>query len=556
MTTDFFDTHRDTLEKAIEATHTREYWSPYPEAPSGKIYGENAPADGKAAFEARLNGAFSLEMPGVTGEVGAEVSPYGFELGISYPKVDTDQLIPAMEASLASWRDAGPQVRAGVCLEILHRLNQRSFELAHAVMHTTGQGFAMAFQAGGTHAQDRGLEAVAYAYEAMTRTPAQASWEKPQGKHDPLRMEKSFHVIPRGIALNVGVSTFPTWNGYPGLFASLATGNPVAVKPHPETVLPFAITVEVAQEVLKEAGFDPWIVSLVVDDRENPVTKDLALRPEVKVIDFTGSSEFGNWLEENARQAQVYTEKAGVNCIVIDSTDDVKGMIRNLSFSLSLYSGQMCTTPQDIFIPRDGIDTDQGHLSFDEVAKAIADGVSKFLSDNDRACAVLGAVQSEVTARRIEEAAGLGEVVLASEAREHPEFPDARVRTPVIVKLDGSEEAKYSREMFGPISFVIATDSTDDSIARARRLGLEKGAITWGVYSTSESVLDAMETAALDAGVALSCNLTGGVFVNQTAAFSDFHATGGNPSANACLCDSAFVANRFRVVESRRHAAA
>ncbi|MBA1147445.1 phenylacetic acid degradation protein PaaN [Ectothiorhodospiraceae bacterium WFHF3C12] len=556
MTTRFYDQHRETLEKAIEATHTREYWSPYPEAPSGKVYGESAPAEGKAAFEAMLNSPFSLEMPGITGEVGGEVSPYGFELGIKYPQVDIDQLIPAMESSIASWRDAGPQVRAGVCLEILHRLNQRSFELAHAVMHTTGQGFAMAFQAGGTHAQDRGLEAVAYAYEAMTRTPAEASWVKPQGKHDPLRMDKRFHVIPRGIALNVGVSTFPTWNGYPGLFASLVTGNPVVVKPHPDTVLPFAITVKVAQEVLKEAGFDPWIVSLVVDEREKPVTKELALRPEIRIIDFTGSSEFGNWLEDNARQAEVYTEKAGVNCIVIDSTDDLKGMIRNLSFSLSLYSGQMCTTPQDIFIPRDGIETDQGHLGFDEVAKAIAEGVGKFLSDNDRACAVLGAVQSEVTAKRIDEAAGLGEVVLASEAREHPEFPGARVRTPVIVKLDGSEVAKYSREMFGPISFLIATDSTEDSIEKARGLGREKGAITWGIYSTSESVLDAMETAALDAGVALSCNLTGGVFVNQTAAFSDFHATGGNPSANACLCDSAFVANRFRVVESRRHAAA
>jgi len=556
MASDFFDKHRETLEKALETTHTRAFWSPYPEAPSGKVYGENAPAEGKAAFDALLNRSFELNMPGITGETGSEISPYGFELGIRYPRVDPDQLIPAMEASLPAWRDAGPDARTGVCLEILHRLNEHSFELAHAVMHTTGQAFVMAFQAGGTHAQDRGLEAVAYAYEAMTRTPAQAEWVKPQGKHEPLRMEKHFHVIPRGIALNIGVSTFPTWNGYPGLFASLATGNPVIVKPHPATILPFALTVKVAQEVLAEAGFDPWIVSLVVDDAEAPVTKNLALRPEVKVIDFTGSSEFGNWLEANARQAQVYTEKAGVNCVVIDSTDDLKGMVRNMAFSLSLYSGQMCTTPQDIFVPRGGVDTDQGHMSFDEVAKALADGVAKFLADNERACGVLGAVQSEQTAHRIEEAASLGEVVLASEQREHPEFPGARVRTPVMVKLDGADTDKYSREMFGPISFVIATDSTADSIDGARRLAREKGAITWGVYSSSESVLNDMERAALDAGVALSCNLTGGVFVNQTAAFSDFHATGGNPAANACLCDSAFVANRFRVVESRRHAAA
>jgi prepilin-type processing-associated H-X9-DG protein len=55
--------------------------------------------------------------------------------------------------------------------------------------------------------------------------------------------------------------------------------------------------------------------------------------------------------------------------------------------------------------------------------------------------------------------------------------------------------------------------------------------------------------------VALSENLTGGVFVNQTTAFSDFHATGGNPAANASYADGHFVAGRFRWVEIRRHAA-
>jgi hypothetical protein len=44
------------------------------------------------------------------------------------------------------------------------------------------------------------------------------------------------------------------------------------------------------------------------------------------------------------------------------------------------------------------------------------------------------------------------------------------------------------------------------------------------------------------------------VFVNQSAAFSDFHGTGANPAANAALTDSAFVAGRFRVVQNRRHA--
>jgi hypothetical protein len=56
-------------------------------------------------------------------------------------------------------------------------------------------------------------------------------------------------------------------------------------------------------------------------------------------------------------------------------------------------------------------------------------------------------------------------------------------------------------------------------------------------------------------GVALSINLTGAVFVNQSAAFSDFHGTGANPAANAALTDPAFVVNRFRVIQSRVHVA-
>ena len=66
-------------------------------------------------------------------------------------------------------------------------------------------------------------------------------------------------------------------------------------------------------------------------------------------------------------------------------------------------------------------------------------------------------------------------------------------------------------------------------------------------------MLEATEAAALDSGVALSCNLTETVYVNQSAAFSDFHATGANPAANAALTDAAYVASRFRIVQSRRH---
>ncbi|NIL41609.1 phenylacetic acid degradation protein PaaN [Salinispora arenicola] len=548
-----YDRHADTLNRALTAISQRGYWSAYPESPSPRVYGETAAADGKAAFEAYLGRDFPLDQAGDGSTVATEVSPFGVDLGVRYPHAAADQLTTAATTALPSWRDAGPQTRAGVCLEILDRLHRNIFELANAVQFTSGQAFVMAFQAGGAHALDRALEALAYAYAEMSRHPGTAGWEKAAGKGDPLRMTKTFHVVPRGVALVIGCNTFPTWNSYPGLFASLVTGNPVVVKPHPRAVLPLAVTVRYARQVLAEAGFDPNLVQLAPEAPDEKLASALARHPAVRIVDFTGSTEYGDWLEANARQAQVYTEKAGLNTVVVDSTNDFVGMCRNLGFTLSLYSGQMCTTSQNILIPRDGIETDQGRKSFDEVAAGIAAAVGKLTADPARGVELTGAIVNDGVLERLDEVTKVGEPVLESRTVQHPAFPGAVVRTPTIVRLNADDTATYAREWFGPISFVIGTDSTEHSLAILRDTVGEKGALTAAVYSTEDAVLDAAETAAIEVGVHLSANLTGGVFVNQSAAFSDFHGSGANAAANAALTDGAYVANRFRIVQSRRH---
>ncbi|MFE7234140.1 phenylacetic acid degradation protein PaaN [Streptomyces sp. NPDC057596] len=551
---DFFARHRELLEAAVAATESRDHWTPYPESPSKSVYGEEAPKLGEAAFRDQLGKPFAL--PGHPGEGtvrAAETSPYGFGLGIGYPRVSPEEAVAAAKAATGPWRDAGPDVRAGVAAEILARLNAASFENAHAVQHTTGQAFVMAFQAGGPHAQDRGLEAVAYAWAEQKRHPSSARWTKPQRKGGALVMDKKFTPVGRGVSLLIACNTFPTWNGYPGLFASLVTGNPVVIKPHPGAVLPLALTVRTAREVLAEAGFDPDLVILAAEEPGERTAGSLALHPDVRIIDFTGSTEFGDWLETNARQAAVYTEKAGLNTVVLDSTDDYRGLLRNLAFSLSLYSGQMCTTPQNLLIPRAGITTDQGVRTADEFAADLGAALDKLLGDPDRAAGTLGAIVNDGVLDRLEKAAALGTTVHASQPVEHPEHPEATVRTPLVARLDaGPDEETYTREWFGPVSFVIATDSTEHSLRIFRETVRAHGALTAAVHSTSEEVLAAAESAALEAGVHLSENLTGQVFVNQSAAFSDFHGSAANPAASATLSDPAFVTGRFATLQSRR----
>ncbi|WP_285758797.1 phenylacetic acid degradation protein PaaN [Nocardiopsis ansamitocini] len=551
---EFFDRHHTTLRQAVDAIRGRHFWSAYPESPSPKVYGPDAAAEGQAAFDAYLGRDFPLDQAGDDDRVVTERSPYGIELGVGYPHADADTLVAASRATLPGWRDAGVRARTGVCLEILDRLNKRSFEVAHAVQHTSGQAFVMAFQAGGPQAQDRGLEALAYGYDMIASYAPEVRWEKPQRKGAPIVMDKRFHAVPRGVALVIGCTTFPTWNSYPGLFASLVTGNPVIVKPHPRAVLPLAITVAVAREVLVEAGLDPDVVLLAAERPDERLAAELAVRPEVRVVDFTGSTSFGDWLEANATQAFVNTEKAGVNAVVVDSTDAYAGMLANLAFSLSLYSGQMCTTPQNLFVPTGGIATDEGHKSPEQFAADLAEAVRGLLGDPARAAGILGALANDDVLERVEAADGLGETVLKSERIPHPDFADAILRTPAVVRLDAARGDVYGREHFGPVSFVITTEDTAHALRLLGETVTERGALTAAVYSTDEEVLVAAERAALEAGVNLSANLTGQVFVNQSAAFSDYHGSGANPAATASLTDPSFVAGRFHFVQSRRHA--
>jgi phenylacetic acid degradation protein paaN len=554
---DLVETHRATLDAACRAIHERVYFSAFPESPSTRIWGDEAPAAGKAAFDALHGTTFELPTPGAQGTVAPERPPYGIDLAVEYPHLGAegaDELVAAARMAMPAWRAAGPLQRSVIGVEILNRINARSFELAHAVMHTTGQSFVMAFQAGGAHALDRALEAIAYAYDAMASVPGSVVWEKPRSKGEPQRLAKTFTVVPRGVGLVIGCTTFPTWNSYPGLFASLVTGNAVIVKPHPHAVLPMALTVSIARDVLAEYGFDPELLNLAVEDNGEGLASTLATHPDVRIVDYTGSSSYGEWLESNARQAVVFTEKAGVNCVVIDSTDDLAGMAANLAYSLALYSGQMCTAPQTILIPRDGIETEHGRRTLDEVVASLQGALDTLLADPARAVGMLGAVVGDAVLDRLEATAKIGDVAIASRVIEHPEYPRARVRTPLVVRVDADRDDVYAQECFGPIAFIVETDGTADSLERWRAITNARGAITASVYSTDQAVLASADQVACEVGVSLSQNLTGDVYVNQSAAFSDYHATGANPAANATLTDAAFVASRFRIVESRRPA--
>jgi phenylacetic acid degradation protein paaN len=547
-----FEKHQAVLTKAIAALHSRTFYAAFPEHPAPAVYGETADADGQAKFKAQMGKRFEgLKQENQEGWAGEEESPYLQEpLKISYPVFSTSVLITRAQKAFHQWRKVSPQDRAGILMESLERVKGRFFEIAYATMHTTGQGYMMAFQASGPHAADRALEAIAAGYEELQRFPSHALWDKPMGKIN-VQLNKEWRAVPKGISVVIGCSTFPTWNSVTGIFGSLMTGNPVIVKPHPGAILPIAIVVAEIQNVIAENNLDVNICQLAVDTFGTMITKALAENPDVKLIDFTGNSAFGSYLEGLPGKT-VFTEKTGVNSVILDSVDDIDKTAANLAFSVNLYSGQMCTAPQNFYIAEGGIKTPNGTVTFDQFAQKLVDNINSLVDNPKAGPFVLGAVQNKKTSDRVLEAEKLpGKVWLKSRHFENPLFKNARVATPVIVEIAATQKEVFSKELFGPIALLIKTRDTDQSIALAQEMAYHYGAISCGAYTTDPGVREKIADEMALAATPVSFNLTGGIYMNQNAAFSDFHVTGGNPSGNASFTNPEYVTKRFTWVGHR-----
>ena len=547
----FFATHRPLLAAAVEANRTRAAWTGFtaisPPTP-----------DEADAVVGDYDGA-TLALSGSTeaGIVADETSPYhGKPLNVRYTSPSAEEALAGAAAAAVALRHATVQERVGVGLEALHRIHQRGRVFAAVTSHTTGQSLNMACSGSGTNALDRGLEALAMAWAAMTRVPEKVLWQQTFGK-TPVTLAKRYRVRPLGTALVITCASFPAWNAYPAILANLAAGNPVLVKPHPRSVLATALAVGVLREVLTEANLPVDAVQLVVDTVDDPIAARLATDPAVRIVDFTGSPVFGRWLEHNTPGTLVFTETAGVNTVILDSVFDLAATMRSLAGGLALFSGQMCTTPQNIYIPDAGLRTDQGVVSRDDAVAALVAAIDDIADAPRRAAAVCGALQSEGTLESVTAlaaaAASTGTLVRPPRPYAHPDHPQARVVTPAVIRVDPRRgELPPDGEQFGPVAFIVDCADRAAAVEHATATVRDHGAISSYLYCTDDAVVDEVADAYADAGASLSANLVSSMPMQYAAAYSDYHVTGLTPAGNATLTDESFIAGRFRVVQDRR----
>jgi len=234
----------------------------------------------------------------------------------------------------------------------------------------------------------------------------------------------------------------------------------------------------------------------------------------------------------------------------------LRNVMRNLAFAVSLYSGQMCTAPQNFFIPATGVQLADGEVaSYEQVVDVLKNEVAALALHPKMGAGTLGAIHSEATLLRAKNIDQLGgTIVLKGPNIRNKYFKEARICAPSIIAFDASDKSGYEQELFGPVIVVIKTESTAHSVALAKEMALKHGAITCAAYTTNEATAAHITSEMNAAFTPVSFNFIGYIWVNQHAAFSDFHVTGGNPSGNASFTDPSYITNRFVWVGNRRMA--
>ena len=288
--------------------------------------------------------------------------------------------------------------------------------------------------------------------------------------------------IPLGPVAVFGASNFPLAFSTAGgdTASALAAGCPVVVKGHPaHPRTGHLVARAVARAVEKhELPAGTFSFLLAADGQDGiAIGQELVTDPRIKAVGFTGSRGGGLALVAAAATRSepipVYAEMSSINPVVVLpgalGEGDVTALATAYVGSLTLGSGQFCTNPGLLFLPRGA--AGDAFLAAAGVAVAQAVGVTMLTPGIAEAYDAGSAALREV--------AGVRVVGQGSEGGEHAPAPQL---------VESGELAGLTDEVFGASGVVVRYDAVDDLLPQLESL---EGQLTATVHATDADTADA-----------------------------------------------------------------
>ncbi|HZS11710.1 MAG TPA: aldehyde dehydrogenase family protein [Nitrospirales bacterium] len=270
--------------------------------------------------------------------------------------------------------------------------------------------------------------------------------------------------VPIGPILGITPFNFPLNLVAHKVAPALAAGNPIVIKPAPQTPL----TALLLGEIITQAGVPAAIVQIV--PCENLLAEQMVADPRFALLSFTGSAAVGWMLKGKCGKKRAVLELGGNAAVIVEPDADLDLAAQRCAFGGYTYSGQTCISVQRVFV-------------HEEVQRPFLDRLLprvKALKAGDPADerTVIGPLIDEHAAQRvvgwIDEATAAGAQVLTGGTRKGSVVA-ATVLTGVTPRMNVS-----CREVFGPVVVVSPYRAFPDAIAAVNDsdFGLQAGVFT------------------------------------------------------------------------------
>ncbi|OAN33409.1 aldehyde dehydrogenase (NADP(+)) [Microbacterium sp. H83] len=402
-------------------------------------------------------------LPGTGDALHAIAPDTGEELDPPYSQIDVEQLREATAAAadaFPSFSRLEPEAHATFLDSIADEIDALGDALIERGMRETGLPQARLV---GERARTTGQLRL-FAEVVRSGEHRGVRIDPAQPDRTPLpRVDIRQRRIPLGPVAVFGASNFPLAFSTAGgdTASALAAGCPVVFKAHSSHPGTSELVASAIARAIATHGLHPGVFSHVFGPGRS-VGQALVSDPDIHAVGFTGSREGGLALVRTAQQRPVpipvYAEMSSVNPVFIlpGALDgDVQALAAGYVQSATGSSGQLCTQPGIVFVPRG----EHG----DAFLRAVAEALNAATGQTMLSPSIAAAWREGVATRDAH-----AEVLARGADGEGPHAPAPVIHAADLPAFD--TDHVLHDEIFGAASLVVRYDDVADLVQAASRL--------------------------------------------------------------------------------------
>jgi betaine-aldehyde dehydrogenase len=375
---------------------------------------------------------------------------------------DVDAAVAAAARAYPEWAGATPGERSSLMADFSRLLGERADDFARTESRQAGKPIKLAaeFDVPGT------VDNTAFFAGAARNLEGKAAAEYSPDHTSMVRRE------PIGVVGSIAPWNYPlqmaAWKALP----AIAAGNTIVLKPAEMTPLTSLMFAEAACD----AGIPAGVLN-VLTGRGSVVGEALTGHPGVSMVSFTGSTQVGIRVMQNAAQTakRVHLELGGKAPFLVFDDADLEAAVQGAVAGSLINSGQDCTAATRAYVQRP---------LYDAFVQGVADTMSAVrLGPTDDPATDQGPLisvrQQESVAGFVERARGYGAKVVTGGAVPGGVLAAGAYYQPTLV-VDAAQDSEIVQdEIFGPVLVVLPFDDDDEGLRLANDTPYGLAASVW-----------------------------------------------------------------------------